>query len=369
VLFMAAWSVVLDTERLAQDFSLAEASQIAVFEDKLDLSNFSVDFSDVGLPKYATSVVIDGRVVTNYGGEKVGATASTAKMVLALAVMQAKPLTDGTTGEMLTITNDDYTEWRRQVAGNGSNTTVRVGGQISEYDALQSVLIQSSNNMANSLAIWAFGSHLGYDAYASNMLAEWGITDFEFSSHDVSGVDPAIRTSPNSLAIIGQKVLEQETLRNITSKAQADVPMHGRIYNTNSLLSVPEVIGVKTGNLGDYFCYVLGASSNGHNITIALMGAYSYEQIFADARRILTQIEGKLSPILAIAQGQVIGQFDAWWTDDVVPVVATDDIFVSPMDNFKYEITAPDLTDENYDTWSGELRIGTATIRLGLQYL
>ena len=115
------------------------------------------NLKEVNLETFA--VALDGETIA--GGDlknEVRPTASTAKMILGLAIMEAKPFNLGEQGEVLTITPEFYQKYLWYLNHGGSHTVVSEGEEISEYDALMAVFLPSSNNMADSLAIWAFGS-------------------------------------------------------------------------------------------------------------------------------------------------------------------------------------------------------------------
>ena len=126
---------------------------------------------------YNYAVATDGEVISGNKQDEVRPTASTAKMILGLAVMNEKPFNLGESGETVKINNDMLKRYLYYLAKGGSNTKVLFGEEINEYDALASVFLASSNNMADSLAIWAFGSLESYHDYAEKMLAEWGMTN------------------------------------------------------------------------------------------------------------------------------------------------------------------------------------------------
>ena len=143
------------------------------------------DQFEVSAGSYA--VAVDGEVA-NHSELTTQPTASTAKMILGLAVMQAKPFEKGTPGETITITENDYNKYLWYLNNNGTNIAVAVGEEISEYDALVAVFLASANNMADTLAEWAFGSLDEYRTYASKMLSDWGLNDTTIGI-DASGFD------------------------------------------------------------------------------------------------------------------------------------------------------------------------------------
>ncbi len=102
--------------------------------------------------------------------------ASTAKIILALAVLRQKPLELGQAGPAITITSQDVALYRAELNRNGSVVPVELGEQLSEYQAFQALLLPSGNNIAGTLANWAFGSPEEYIAYASKMLSGMGLS-------------------------------------------------------------------------------------------------------------------------------------------------------------------------------------------------
>ena len=86
------------------------------------------------------AAAVDGRVVASGADTKVQPTASTTKMILALAVMEKKPFEKGSNGETITITQEMYDKYAWYIKNNDSNTKVAVGEEISEKEALVSVM-------------------------------------------------------------------------------------------------------------------------------------------------------------------------------------------------------------------------------------
>src|SRR6202008_3154510 len=112
-------------------------------------------------------------------------TASVAKVMTALAVLKQRPLKVGEQGPIITITEDDVNYYNRVVSQDGSNTPVELGEEISEYQALQALLLPSSNNMAHTLAVWAYGSEKQYTNYVNNFAKSLGMDSANFD--DASG--------------------------------------------------------------------------------------------------------------------------------------------------------------------------------------
>ena len=263
------------------------------------------------------AVAVDGEVIDN-DELTIRPAASTAKMILGLAVMQAKPFGLNEPGETITITAEDYGRYLWYVNNNGSNTAVTAGEEISEYDALMSVFLASSNNMADTLARWAFGSLDGYREHATKMLSDWGITNTTIGV-DASGFDAGTTSTTTDLARIGAKVLENPVLAEIVGTKEYNIPVAGLIENTNRLLGVSGIVGVKTGFIGEIsgYCLVTGYLTGEHIMTTAVMGEPSREISFSDSLNLVNTMQTLIKEQVLVRAGEAVGYYDSWWTGPV----------------------------------------------------
>ena len=246
-------------------------------------------------------------------------TASTAKMITALAVMEKRPFKLGETGEAISITEEMYDKYAWYVQNNGSNSRVIVGEEISEYDALASALVVSSNNMADSLAIWAFGSLEEYRTYAAEMLARMGATHTVIGS-DASGFDESTVSTAEDLALIGEAVLRQPVLAEIVGRTEVEVPVAGTLYNTNKLLGTNGIVGVKTGFIGDPsgYCLVSGyLVGHGEIVTVALLGAPTRQTSFEDSLGLVLKAQDAIRTRTLVDAGTEVGRYESWWIGEV----------------------------------------------------
>lgn len=314
-----------------------------------DVQNPAIDFSS-GYGQWA--VALNGFIVSKSADVlEVRPTASTAKMILALAVIEKKPFELGNVGETITIDREMFNKYVWYLAHNGSNTKVSIGEEISEYDALSSALLSSSNNMADSLAIWAFGSLDEYKNYATEMLKRIGATNTVIGI-DASGYDESTVSNVEDLAKIGNAVLKQPVLAEIVGRTEMNVPVAGLIKNTNKLLGTDRIIGIKTGYIGDAsgYCLVSGYKEGLENVTVALLGAPTRQKSFDDSLLIVKQAQEKIAMREIVSENQEIGYFESWWLGKV-PITTlgkVDGTVVSQPEIY--------LEMEDYD---GELKIMT----------
>ncbi|MBQ2638453.1 D-alanyl-D-alanine carboxypeptidase [Candidatus Saccharibacteria bacterium] len=272
------------------------------------------------------AVAVDGRVVTSGSDTKVQPTASTTKMILALAVMEKKPFEKGSDGETIMITKEMYDKYAWYIANNGSNTKVEVGEEISERDALISVMLASSNNMADSLAIWAFGSIEEYQEYATEMLNRLGVSNTTIGTVDASGYDESTTSTPEDLAVIGYYVMKNPVLAEIVGLKSATVPVAGEISNTNKLLGQLGIVGVKTGYIGEPsgYCIISGYLEGEHIMTVSLLGSATRERSFNGNLAVVEDLQEVLKSVLLISKGEEVGYYRGWWLEKV-PITAAED--------------------------------------------
>ncbi|MBR2855787.1 D-alanyl-D-alanine carboxypeptidase family protein [Candidatus Saccharibacteria bacterium] len=297
---------------MKSSFALAEGNKIGLVDGLSE--------------KYA--VAIDGQVVAGVSETEIQPTASTAKMILGLAIMREKPFGPGEKGETITITEEMMGRYSWYRTHNGSNTAVRLGEEISEYDALVSVFLASSNNMADALAIWAFGSLENYREYATEMLSELGFSNTTIGP-DASGYDSATTSTAGELAQIGALVLAEPVLKEIVGLKSYEVPVAGLIENSNKILGMNRIIGVKTGFIGDVsgYCLVSGYMEGEHVVTIALLDAATRTKSFNYSLEIAVAVQNSIKEEVVATAGQIIGYYDSWWTGQI-PIRLKEDLKV-----------------------------------------
>ena len=276
----------------------------------------SVDYSGIDFDTASErwAVALNGNTIANKNGEVVAPTASTAKMIMALAVMEKKPFDLGSKGETITIDSDLYTRYSWYLSHNGSNSKVELGEEISEYDALAAALVVSSNNMADGLAIWAFGSLEAYSEYANEMVKRLGATNTNIGV-DASGFDMSTTSTASDLALIGEAVLKNPVLNEIVNLKEIDIPVAGHLVNTNKILGKNGLLGIKTGYIGDEsgYCLVSGYKEGDELVTIAMLGAPERQNSFDDTEAIIVKAKEAIKTRELVSEDQQVGHYSSWW--------------------------------------------------------
>src|SRR5579862_3798901 len=115
-----------------------------------------------------------GEIATS-GNEQTLPAASVTKVMTALVLLGDKPLAAGESGPTISITEVDVQAYESDRAQDQSVVRVAVGEKISEYAALEGLLIPSGNNMAETLARWDAGSVAAFVAKMNARAKELGL--------------------------------------------------------------------------------------------------------------------------------------------------------------------------------------------------
>jgi len=256
-------------------------------------------------------------------------TASTAKLITALVVLQQKPLQTGQPGPTITLTAKDVALYQTYAKADGSVTRVQAGEQISEYQMLQAMMLPSANNIADSLAVWAFGSLDNYTTTANAYLASLGLKDSHVGK-DASGLDPSTTSTAHDLVKLGLLAMQDPVLSEIVAqKTAANIPVAGTIKNVNFLLGTANIIGIKTGNsdqAGGVYVSAARTTVDEQPVTIvtAVMGAPTLFDAVQGSLPFIVSAQNNFQPVTVVKTGDVVGHYRTAWGASVSAVARND---------------------------------------------
>lgn len=217
--------------------------------------------------------------------------ASLAKVITALAILKQKPLSPGEQGPIITLTEQDIALFGEYIRKDGAVIPVEVGEQISQYQAMQAMLMTSANNITDSLVIWAFGSVENYTDYANKMVKDMGLANTYVK--DASGFSPGTVSTAHDLVKLGTLYMEHPVLFDIAQKSDAIIPFAGRIENYNSAINENGILGIKVGYTDEagrsYLAANIRKNKEGKDIIaiVAVVGADHLNTAMKDAQTIL----------------------------------------------------------------------------------
>lgn len=241
---------------------------------------------------------------------------STAKVITAIAVLKQKPIPAGGQGPVITLDSSDVDLFNSYYSRGGSVTKVTAGEQITELQALQSMLLPSSNNMADSLAKWAFGSVDSYLTYANNMIKTMGL--YHTLVGDTNGFSDKTTSTADDLVKLGLAAVGNPAIASVVSQTSAQVPVAGTINNLNFLLGQDGVIGIKTGSTeAAGGCYIFAASRVVQNHKLTLVGAILGQPTLTDAIKaapaLITSSDSGFEQITVLHNNQSLGTYKTAW--------------------------------------------------------
>lgn len=252
--------------------------------------------------------------------------ASISKLITALVVLQTKPLELDESGPDITFTQADVDLYHHYLALNGSIEPVKAGMVLSELQVLQMLLIPSANNYAASLTNWAFGSQEAFVPVAQAWLIANGMATTTVV--EPTGIDPTNTSTAADLVTLGKLAIANPVISKIVSTDKVKIPDVGTVKNTNALLGVDGVDGLKTGTLDPFGANLLYSANytvgtNTIRVVGVVLGGKNHDVVDADITAILTSVFAGFHEIPLTVAGTVYGHYDTPWGDASDLVAAT----------------------------------------------
>lgn len=221
-------------------------------------------------------------VLAAHGEQEKRPIASIAKVITALALLDKYPLQAGEEGPSIPISDRDEQLYRDYVAQNGTVVLIKAGVPISLRDALEAMLLPSANNIADTAAMWGFGSLEEYHRYTNELLARYGLKDTVVGG-DASGLSPETKSTASDLVRIGELALNNPVIAEIVAQESAEIPFAGPIPNYNALVTKHGFTGIKPGDTleaGITSLFSTKQEIDGEQVTLigVILGAGTYAE-------------------------------------------------------------------------------------------
>ncbi|HUS26276.1 MAG TPA: hypothetical protein VMY99_02940 [Nevskiaceae bacterium] len=270
-------------------------------------------------------------MLDTHGGQSPMPTASLAKIITGLAILQKKPLQPGSNGPTITLGEHDIELYNAYFKGGSALLPVIKGEKITEYQALQGMILASANNVADSLAIWAFGSLDAYTRYANNMVRSMGL-DHTTVATDASGFSPNTKSTSADLVRLGEAALQHPVLGTILTQKSAKLPVAGTVYNINGVVDSLSIIGLKTGSTDQApgcFLFAAKTTQGGKKITIvgALLGAPNVITAIKQASVLAASAKANFETKTLVKANQPLGNLTTKW-GATAPITARQDVTI-----------------------------------------
>jgi len=266
-------------------------------------------------------------VLDTHGDQSPVPIASITKMVTALLILEAKPLSGTEQGPKITFTDKDVDIYYDSLAQDGSVAPVVPGMVLTERQALEGMLLPSANNYALTLVNWAYGSESAYLPVAAAWLHQHGLDDTTVT--DTSGISPSSRSTPADLVELAKLVVANPVLASIVAMPTVTLPTVGTLTNTNKLLGSHGVTGIKTGTTDEAgACLLFSARVPVGDTTVTLVGVLlggdTHPQLNDDIAALIDSVQPGFQQLTLTHKGDAYGRYTSDWGQSAKLVAAAD---------------------------------------------
>lgn len=284
-----------------------------------------LDFPDFGATAVG-AIGFEGTLASS-GTTKPVAIASITKVVTVLVTLEEKPLLAEENGPTITTTQNDVDIYNRQVAWNGSVAPVRPGLNLTERQLIELILVKSSNNYSETLVNWAFGSEELYLDKARAWLVKNKLDDTFLT--DSTGLDSGNRSTSADLIELAKLALAHPVVSVVVDTEKIQIDGIGELKNTNALLPLRGIRGIKTGTTDDAGACLLFAADytvGAHTVTVVgvMLGGENHPSLNERIRSLLSTVKKSFHEVELTEQGAEFGSFDTEWGDSATAIAATD---------------------------------------------
>ncbi|MEV7600396.1 D-alanyl-D-alanine carboxypeptidase [Kitasatospora sp. NPDC089797] len=301
--------------------------------------SFAGDQLDLAWPAKGQSAaeVVGVGSLGSSGQETPASIASVTKVMNAYLILQKYPLKKGESGPKIVVDKP-----AAQESGNAdeSRVTLTEGQVLSEYQALELLMLPSANNVARLLARFHSGSEEAFVKEMNDTAAKFGMTNTTYA--DPAGFNADTKSTAKDQLKLAEQVMQDDIFRQIV--ATPDTTLNGvKISNTNNLINPKTgVIGVKTGSstpaggclmwaaykdIGGVKRLILGVTL-GQQATSPNPGDGILPTVLKVSGKQIQAAQNGLTGQTVVKKGDVVGAVDDG-LGGKVPVVATKDLVVA----------------------------------------
>ena len=296
------------------------------------------------------------------GGTDALPMASAAKIITALVVLDAKPLAVGEPGPAYSLVTADYRDYLDYTADGARTVIVFPGESWTQRELLQAMILGSSNNHADTLARWAFGSVEAYVTAANAWLVENGMSASQVA--DANGLsDESAGTGADLARIAGLAATNPVIADILANPASALVNQRG-VSNTTAYLPELGITGISrsyTDAGGVCFLFTAAVTVAEQTFTFAggFLGEPDYDTLTADLTALMASATAGVTELPVLAEGDVYATFTTAWGNTANAVVAT------PRTRFGWQAAEPtgaEVALDDVATGRAGSKIGRVTV-------
>ncbi|UOQ57418.1 hypothetical protein MUN78_00815 [Leucobacter allii] len=280
-------------------------------EQRIDADPAAVQAAVDAQPRPTAAGWLDGEEIWA-NSEEPAPIASISKLVTVLVALEAAPLEAGSEGPVHVWTAEDRERTEEYLAEDGVAYPIPVGTEVTTRQMLMLALIPSANDFAAAYAASVFGDTASFVAAVDDWAQRHGLDSLTL--FEPTGMDERNAASPADVLRVARLALGDETVAEIVSMPEADLPWGiGTVESTNPLFgALPDIRGLKTGRTS-IAGYNLASAQAGEASGRALvklavvLGRDTANARFADSVAVLAALDAAPQAIDVVAAGEEIG--------------------------------------------------------------
>ena len=296
------------------------------------------------------------------GGADALPMASAAKIITALVVLDAKPLKLDEPGPAYSLVTADYQDYLDYTAEGARTVIVFPGESWTQREMLQALILGSSNNHADTLARWAFGSVDAYLTAANDWLAANGMPDTTVV--DANGLLEGSAGTGADLARLAGLAATNPILSDIIQNPASALVNQRGVTNTTAYLPEEGITGISrsyTDEGGVCFLFTGTVDAQGKTFTFAgaFIGEPDYDTLTADLTALMASARAGVTELPVLAEGAAYATLTTAWGDSADAVVGT------PKTRFGWQAATPgeaEVDIEDVTTGRAGSKVGRVTV-------
>ncbi|MCS5718657.1 hypothetical protein N1027_10975 [Herbiconiux sp. CPCC 205763] len=283
-----------------------------------------------------------------------------AKIITALVVLAAKPLAAGSEGPTIAVSKADADGYQKYIAESARTVAVAQGENWTQREMMEAMLLGSSNNHADTLARWAYGSIDAYLEAAQAWLTARGLTGITVV--DATGLDENDIGTASDLARVSAFAFSEASISEIMASDADDITLPGNRRVDNLAAYQPELgyTGVSrsyTDQAGICYLFALavpvaGSSSGASGTdaaTATLYGAFirepDWDTLDADLEALAGSAAGTITQTDVVTEGQAFVTYTTPWGETARGVAtATESRMLWDASGLQYRVDAKPIT-------------------------
>ncbi|MFF7214778.1 D-alanyl-D-alanine carboxypeptidase family protein [Streptomyces sp. NPDC008238] len=266
-----------------------------------------------------------------FGEQRPVPIASVAKVMTAYVILRDHPIEQGETGKTVPVDRKAEDQFGSGQTEGESVVKVRAGQKLSEYEALEAVMLPSANNIARLLARWDAGSEAAFVRKMNATARELGMDDTTYT--DPSGLEATTVSTASDQVRLGHAAMKDPVFAELAAKTRY-TDLNGDVQrNVNRLLGSGDVVGIKTGSSTKaggnlLFAAVRDLDGTEQLVVGAVLGQHKADILDTVLGRSDTLLQAALRALdsrVVVGKGEAVGYVDDG-LGGRTEVVATEDV-------------------------------------------